>query len=356
MTNRIRCTVAAIVLLVGGCGGEGGGPNGPPQPPPGPPPQQTIQFTALPMALADLANIFPLGNVSPPGHTFPSDHVGLTHTAQGSGPIVAGRAVIYAPAGGYVLTVFDGLDDGIAIGPQPPNEMGADRTYYTLGHINLDPGIQVGTQITAGQRLGVNSGFAFGVDFGLADNQHENAFVRPERYGQKQRNGVKPLSRFTPTLRAQLAAKVDREGANDEEGTFVYDVPNRLIGNWFHESLPYTHDAETSPANWSKHLAFVETPTIKGERVIAIGGFTTGDAYLFYLEPDAPDFAAIPPASGKVVFRTSITVTRWWLLPMPVPNRHVLVEMTGPETLTFELFEGSTPPTDFTAAAAVFKR
>ncbi len=350
-------TALLVVLLATACssGSTGTGNTTPPPPgPPPPPPQQTIQFTVLPMALADLENVAPIGNLNPPGHTFPSDHIGLTHTTVGQPP--SGAYVVYAPAAGHVRAVYGGGPDaGIEVGPQPLGEVGGERTWYYMGHIILDPGIGVGSQLTAGQRIGTNSGMAGGVDFGLVDMAVTNGFIRGERYGIKMKHAVKPLSRFTPALRAQLAAMVDRTGANDEDGKLVYDMAGRLIGNWFHESLPYDQSAETSPANWSKHLAFTEIPTTAGERVIATGGFGTGESTVYWIEPAATDFATVSPSSGKVVYRSVAGLRRWWQHPVQA-DRYFLVEMTGPETLRIEMFMGATAPTAFTAAAQTYKR
>ncbi|HEY9226075.1 MAG TPA: hypothetical protein VIP11_05475, partial [Gemmatimonadaceae bacterium] len=50
-------------------------------------PQGTAIFSTPPIALANVAGWVPLGNLNPPGHTFPTDHQYLYLPASARSPV-----------------------------------------------------------------------------------------------------------------------------------------------------------------------------------------------------------------------------------------------------------------------------
>ncbi len=356
--RRIRSGTLLGVLLLAACGDSDPDPFTP-EPEPTLPPRVTIQFSVVPLPAEAITSISRLGNLNPPGHTFPSDHIGLSALRPESDPSNEPFPV-FAPADGYVVQLWPSdVDDGLAISPQHPDERGADRTWYYMGHFFLDPGIQIGTHITAGQRIGETRPRGGGIDLGIMDDTITNAFVHPERYGPKMAHGLSPLSRFSAAHQALLLPLTEGEGPKVDGGKFVYDIPGKLEGNWFHESLPYDQSAETSPDSWSRHLSFVEDPQRPGDQLLVHGGYVTGEGQIFPVHPADPDFATVDVSSGKVLFRSRLGTIHWWLdnpYNTNKPNRIFMVEMTGPETLRIEMFVDSVPPTAFTSAAQVYKR
>lgn len=99
-------------------------------------------------------------------------------------------------------------------------QMTGEFSYY-LDHVILDAGIGVGTQVTAGQRLG--------------QTLHTDS----------------PFKYFAEPLKSQLYAKV-RRNAPDKDGRIDYDVRSRLIGNWFHESVAIADSMGPAggPSSW----------------------------------------------------------------------------------------------------------
>jgi len=77
-----RHGLAALVGLgvLAGCGGNHGTSSpAAPSPTIEPPLAQTLVFTQSPIDVAAIEFVVPLGNLNPPGHTLPTDHVYFYH-------------------------------------------------------------------------------------------------------------------------------------------------------------------------------------------------------------------------------------------------------------------------------------
>jgi hypothetical protein len=220
-----------------------------------------------------------------------------------------------------------------------------------MGHVLLRPNIQVGTTLTAGEQIGTTSPFAVSVDLGLVNQQVQNSFVTRARYHAKALYGDKPLRFFVEPLRSTLYGLVRRSGP-DRDGQFDYDVAGRLVGGWFHESLPRSI-ASTGPEGWSRQLAFVywdRDPTVA---LVAVGG-TLLPPLVYWPAAGPPAFDQVSAASGRVALglhtaRPSPGVPR-------EPDYTLLLQLVAEDRLMVEAFPRGAPSSAFTGNALTYLR
>jgi hypothetical protein len=284
--RRSICLAAA--LIVAGCGSR----PSPTSPTEGSSLPPTFAFTRSPIDVAAIEYVTPLGNLNPPGHTLPTDHIYFyRHLFHRTAPAFD----VIAPADGDVAAILRGGDDAIYV-------RASSRHMYYLGHVVLDAGIAQGQHITAGQRLGTTSSLSFGLDLGLIDNGVTQGFLAPARYSDNSLHAAAPLPFFTESLRAELYALVNTHG--DRDGRINYDVAGTLSGNWFHESLSAAESA--GPSGWSRHLAFVRDPVDNDQVRVAIGG-VIAPAGVYAIAPGDPDPAGVTVSGGTVAFHLTST-------------------------------------------------
>lgn len=247
-----------------------------------------LAFTAPPIALGNIESIVPLGNMNPPNHTLPTDHVYVYHHLD-----LAHRSLppfeVVAPAGGTVTLVRRGTDDTLVV-------QATARIAFRLDHILLDGSITQGMTLTAGQRLGTTSPDALAIDLGVTNDDITHAFVPPGRYTRESLHGDKPLQYFAEDLRSALYGLV--AGAN-KDGRIDYEQPGRLSGNWFHESLSVAESPNLGSG--PKHLAFARDVADGATPKISIGG-TVAPAGVYAIADGDADPASVTPASGPVTF------------------------------------------------------
>lgn len=338
--RSLACALLLLVPAACGGGGGGGGTNFPfafffPVSP-GP-----VSFTASPLATGDIVSVTPLGNLNPPAHTFPTDHIYFYWVDPDSPPPEPPTPrEVYAPAGGTVLWV---LDQG---GDQKLLVMASATCRWYLDHVLLDPGIGFGVPLVAGQRIGTTSPQSYALDLGVVNDEVTLGFVRPERYPSDTLHADAPLKYFAEPLRTTLYAMVNRAGP-DKDGKIDFDVAGRLSGNWFHESLPVQPGLD--PAEGTKHLAFVVDMVDPSAIRVSIGG-TLGMTGAFAVQAGAPDPASVSVASGKVAYRL---YNPWF----PADQLGLLiVEMLDDVTIRAEYFPGTAETAEFTEAAQQYVR
>ena len=262
--------LVALTWVAAGCDG-GTGPDIPDG-------LAACQGTAvLPVAPIDpglLREISPLGNLSPPAHTLPTDHLYWNTNVVGGVSTVAN---VVAPGDIAITEVTqqtrtgggpnDGLNYGLRFYPC------ADVFMYFAHLLTLSSGLsaQVGVlteceppsttggitsvecrktvdiRLTAGTAIGTAGGPNFpGIDFGGADRRvPQLAFVNPARsYGNNtdfgQNRTICPIDYFVPVVAEALRAKLGREGLRRTIapvcGTIMQDVPNTAQGRWYFDN------------------------------------------------------------------------------------------------------------------------
>jgi hypothetical protein len=248
-----------------------------------------LAFKAPPLDLSTIRQIVPLGNLNPPGHTLPTDHIYVNNRALGGPPVP--QQTVFAPGEGTVQYIIrQGAESKIGIA--------AGSSIYYLDHIQLDPSIHEGVRVTAGQALGLTGTIAYGIDLGVINNQLTVPFANPARYSSESLHGDAPLTYFDEPLRTELYALVSTIGSN-KDGKFNYDAVGRLAGNWFLEGLSPAESA--NPAAWPQHLAFVYDNYDPAAIRVSIGG-TLALVGAFAVQPGAIDPKDVSAASGPIVY------------------------------------------------------
>ncbi|MEO8482781.1 MAG: hypothetical protein ABI634_11260 [Acidobacteriota bacterium] len=285
MPLRMPLIVLLVLVLTSGCrAGSKGSPTGPDDP------AGSLAFTVAPIDPALLQYIVPLGNMGPWAHTFPTDHAYFYHHL-GAGSFAP--VTILAPAAGVIENTYPGLNGEVKVWVRVTSQY----TYY-FDHVILSPGLNTGTRIDAGSVVGVSGGAAF--DFAVRDMNLNLPFVIPARYGMDTVHAQSPLKYFVEPLRSQFYAKVQRDGG-DLDGRVSYDQDGTLSGNWFAEDLPVSGSTANDISVGQRQIAFARDVRAPDRQRVSIGGFNfTG---LYGVPSDAPDFAAITPASGAIVYR-----------------------------------------------------
>ena len=294
-----------------------------------------LSLRASPVDPGAILWITPLGNLNPPSHTLPTDHIYfyIANPDAGDSP-VAKRTPFAAPGDGTVGTVIGGVGLESKVFVRQTTTFG-----YYLDHLILTTPLSAGSKVTAGQVLGT-TGSAYAIDLGVTNDALTLSFVSPERYNSDTRHADAPLKYFDEPLRTQLYAKVQRLGS-DLDGRIDFDVAGRLIGNWFVGSgdstpLVFTYDTYDP----SKVLIAINTGSLQG--VFSIGA----------TDPAPKD---VTVASGRVLY----TLTRTNSGP-PHNNTGIsgflLVQLLDDSHVREEIFPPPAVPADFTGGSRTFSR
>ncbi len=235
--------------------------------------------------------ILPLGNLNPPSHTFPTDHI---YFYVGYLRPEIRQVPVFAAADGTVTAIVrHQLDAKILV------RTTSTFSYY-IDHVVLDAAIGQGVRLTTGQRLGTSGSGGFGIDLGVInDTRTLSGFITPARYPYDTIHADAPVKYFEEPIRSQLYALVRRDG-DDRDGRIDFDLPGRLVGNWFLEDLSVAESSQ--PSAWSKLLAFTFDNVRPSERRISVGGTLALDG-TFSVDAGSFAFTDVTPASGLVTYR-----------------------------------------------------
>lgn len=337
--EKTAVALALAGLFLSACGGSS--PSSSPTAPSdtaGPP-----VFTSAPIDPSALMFIVPIGNMGPWAHTLPTDHAYLYHHL-GSGSFQP--LPVLAPAAGTIENTYPGLNGEVKVWIR----LNSQFTYY-FDHIVLAPGLGTGSRVDAGSVMGTSPGAA--LDFAVRDLGFTVGFITPARYGLDTVHARSPLQYFTEPLRSQFYARVQREGT-ELDGRLSFDLDGTLSGNWFAEDLPVASSSTNDVSVGGRQLAFARDVRFPERQRVSIGGFSfTG---LYGVPVEAPDFAAVTPASGLVVYRLLETGepggppgTRQvgLLLTQLLESRRLRVEVVPDQRST---------TASFSAAAAIYVR
>ncbi|MCH8818091.1 MAG: hypothetical protein IIC92_10235 [Chloroflexi bacterium] len=267
-------------------------------------------FSAFPMDLENVTNINPLGNLAPPGHTFPTSHMYFgIESVPGEvdeGPFGDGQTFppnpVYAVADsqlvsisvstvttslsgqelsyveyGFDLAVCEGLRVRYGhVGPVSnrilasiANLPGFNCNAYSTGAFAVDGCTYApGLDLAAGEQLGFNSGRSAALDIGAYDiTRRSNDFLHPELYGEEATGSVCVLDLYPDDQRsAMLQLLGDSNGLRTADpicGVLYYTVPGTLQGNWFNEIRSFTQE--------DLNIAFVYDEVLPDVPVISIG-------------------------------------------------------------------------------------
>ncbi len=292
------------------------------------------RLTVSPLRLSDLDYIIPLGNLNPPGHTFPTDHIYFCQKDRYQ------RYPVRAPLTAKVVRLHGKRRDC-----KVTFQLGPKADCY-LGHVDLADGIVVNGVVKAGQVIG-RTVIDRSLDLGLVNQRVKlSGFISPRRYPSDSVHADSPLKYFVGKVGRALYAKVDRQG-KDKDGKIDYDRAGRLVGNWFHHTLPRGPDSYTRPS-WAKHLSFVYA--VRDPRQIRIGiGGTICRAGRYAVQDDAPDPATVTVQTGLVRYLLNG-------LGRDKTAGVMLVQLLGQQRLKIQIFPAGARPVGFDQRAHVYVR
>ncbi len=335
-------------------------------------------FEVSPIQLSDLLEVVPLGNLNPPGHTFPTDHLyfiirlnGVDQSISDKPPAVfpvfaPGRIWItqidkkqyarpsstdyslrFQPCkqfGGYFHHVQQ-LSENLLIRTGPFEGSGCDT--YSDGSIVCRKHVMI--EMEAGEIIGVNEEKEnLGLDFGAMDSRVPPlAYANPARYWSSP-SGLDPhplvcvIDYYSPDVRDQLRGRLGGNGGQAFRtvepicGEVEQDEPGTAQGNWFLRGT-----VGTPPLPYTTHLALVRDNIDP-----LLGAFSVG-APVPGLGPFTENFA--PQTSGgrvnldfsQVTADGNIYCYDSWHNRSGEPVTHtqpriVLIQLTGATTLRIE--------------------
>jgi hypothetical protein len=342
----------------------------------------TAVFTASPLAIQSIDSIITLGNLNPPGHTFPTDHI-YFYIVRQPGNDHPDRVTLYSP-GTMTITRIEAsqhvragfTDYSIILQPCPEitvvfghvtsletevfgdtesfQDWRLENEYETGGETYRSWSKQYDIQVAEGQILGTAGGNPnqWALDlFTYDQRQTQQNVANPSRWNQSQYlHSVDPLSYYAqgPVI-DQLLELVDRERDEGElppYGSVPQDLPGTAQGCWFREGITETYPEDP-------HLALVRDNKRPGYGVISTGNSIPGlpsAAYRFL------------PSDSGVLNRDFRNITADGIIYGFRPDRFsgvIIIQMPDTETLWIEaLNSASTDPRgwSFSTGKSIFRR
>ncbi|MFC1942924.1 hypothetical protein ACFLWU_06910 [Chloroflexota bacterium] len=295
-------------------------------------------FTHTPLLIEDIAEIVTLGNLNPPSHVFPTDHIyfyglrkdGADHPeianlfAPGDLPIKEIRASEHVNAGfrdysiyfqpGKEVTIYFGhvssLSEEIFGNTSSLEGWTMQNEYSTGGEIYRQWRKECDISIPAGQILGTAGGNKgqWALDLGVYDSRltQENV-ANAERWRQSQYlHAVDPLSLMIESLLEEMIPLVKRDMGKGERppfGSILQDIPGTAQGCWFLSGINETYPEDN-------HLALVHSNIHPAMSVISAGSsISTLKSRTYEFIPEQTgllnrDFSGITPDGNIYGFQT----------------------------------------------------
>lgn len=300
-----KAKVIVVIAIIGGAAGTGGflawyfltGQNYPAC-------TSATPFTAYPVEMAKIKSIAPLGNLNPPGHTFPTDHVYFYATnmsdpfqvySPGAITITGLQAVHYDPPQGGIsddysiefrvcrelsgkfghinnlsALLWSKISPFGSAGDQVQSWVVASRTYTSYKKV-------VSISVAAGDLLGI-AGLGGGYDFWLKDTRVMLSWVNQD-WPREFQNTVCPLDYFTPSLKAGMQLYLRDYALNPVDppgygGKIDFDVAGTAQGIWVRGD--YTSSGSTRAEDVGLALVYSNFNASKGAISIVIAGASSG--------------------------------------------------------------------------------
>lgn len=256
-------------------------------------------FSVPPISVEDIVSIVPLGNLNPPSHTFPTDHIYFFISRQ-EGTNRTQEVTLYSPGDLAVTRVnaIEQLQAGIM--DYSVHLKTGDHLRIRFGHVtSLAEDIfgdatsfqtwelteeyttggetyrwwtkEYNISLEAGQVIGTAGGNPnqWALDLFLYDlSQTQRNIANPERWMKSwYLHAVDPLDYYEPgPVLQNLLQLVDRETPEGEEPTaasVLQDIPGTAQGCWFLEGINETYPEDPHLAlvydNLRPHLAVIST-------------------------------------------------------------------------------------------------
>lgn len=309
---------AAWVLLVWGCGPGLTGPCGD-----GP------LLSEYPVEWGKLAYIRPLGDLDPPGHTIPAQHMYWNFVSPGAeeltlrapGPVTVTRIErseydsrtyeydysIEFSVCNSVTGYFHHVSDLSAALHEAAGSAYEDcETKETTSETITECHAEISRSFDAGEALGIVGDIAatMGVDFGMTDARVTHSFINQERMTYLAHQ-VAAYDYYPPEMQAQIAEKIgtadgSRRTAEPLGGKVDYDLAGTAQGVWFKVGGTGFFEGYA--------VALVEETVFPDVLAFSIGEVGSGqDSKVLHFSPNTsgsvnPAFDQVKASSGTVCY------------------------------------------------------
>jgi hypothetical protein len=253
-------------------------------------PEGRITFTHLPMDAELSTGFIGLGNLN----VLPEDHGAFLTSPEAVGQ--PATIPVYAPADGWIEGL---IYDSLAWGRDLSMRIRYSTTVWTnYGHLSdfapdiwtasglLDKGFgdyRVYIPVSAGQIVAYTGEQVWGFDFYVGDDDLELGLISPSRYPYPWTKAGYPYDYFDEPQLSQLKALTIRQD-EPRAGKVDYDIPGRIIGNWFLEGA---EGWGGEPAQLAIVYDFID-----GTRIAIADGSTrvdgSSEAQVYWVEGNAP--------------------------------------------------------------------
>ncbi len=313
-----------------------------------------LSFTTFPVDMDEVSGITPLGNLGPPGHTFPTDHPHL-HLGEYGDELAYS---VFSPADVYLTLVSWG--DGMTDDPRDYTiyfalcqdviayynhvKTVSDEVQEILDEVECEDFSTGGDGCTKvidlefveeGNLIGTVGHKQGNFDFGLIDLRVDLDFVSPEKYAERSRHIQCAFDYYPDEMKSVFYDLLIRDDGSCS--TTMQDLPGTLKGNWFHSSV------SGFDVDWDMHLAFVEEYEFSEVQVVSVAGIFT-DPGKFEFSPRSSgninrDFAQVGADGvyGEIYCYQSEELRSF----QPGASGKIVVRMLDEETLEIEHQEGS---------------
>jgi len=296
-------------------------------------------FSVSPIDYKDFTDLAPLGTVSPPSHTFPTDHMYffIKNENVDDPESIPNKVPVYAP-GDMTITKIgsqERYEDGQRLNSDYNmdfvpceevagyfihmsslsnklkkvfNDQQKSCSEYSTGgynYKNCESGVEI--EVKAGERIGTAGGMKGQVafDLGMIDFRTPPLqYANQKRWEGKSVSTVCPLDYFSSPAKEEIYAKVgdDRQKRTIEPicGQIDQDIAGTAQGVWFKKGTP--QDFESSHPE-DPHLALVHDNVDYDQPVFSIGNSVQNleaGRYYFTLKDSGlanPDFSKVVPGS-----------------------------------------------------------
>jgi hypothetical protein len=277
-------------------------------------PTGSITFEISPLDYETISQATPLGNMNPPGHTFPTNHIGF---------YIKGTNLVEvkAMAAGTIRSVYynsNFKDYRI--------EFKHTETFYSyFDHVkNLSPAIKQDAQVNIGDLIGYGDPAVAAIDLGVVDYDSTKNFIVPGRYHEFSLYCGNPYFYFVADVREKLLAKNPRV-LEPRGGKIDFDRDGKLSGNWFLESTPIAWNA-SSYQYASSQLCFVYDMYDPTKIRISAGGTLKLAPFVYGVKGNTPDHGEISVSSGIIKYEITSSPTAVMLVQL-IESRKIKAEV-----------------------------
>lgn len=318
-------------------------------------PECTDQKYTVPIVdLNEIDYISVLGNLNPPAHTIPTDHM-YFHLPYGSGKYIELRA-----PGDVYITSIAGHKDLVTGDFSIFFALCKDVYGYFIHVKKLSEGLKslvrdiecerwsdaseerctrlLEEKVDAGFLLGEVGGEQGNFDFGTYDYRVTLGFVNPSRFGPPEYKPrslhiVCPLDYYDDA--SEFYEKISRT-QEPRCGVVMQDIAGTLQGNWYHGDA-----TNFDPDSWRKSLAFVHENDKPEQSVISIGGVFTDSGRWLFTERESGQinrkFADVTADGKTYCYQAEIPT-----FPQdPLPSGRIIVQLTSGTELKIEHQNGN---------------